>query len=44
MSGFAQNAERTETGMSTTVMNGFDPDVVPIYKELVAEYAVCDRW
>ncbi|XP_058205788.1 non-specific phospholipase C4-like [Rhododendron vialii] len=44
MSGFAQNAERTETGMSTTVMNGFDPDAVPIYKELVAEYAVCDRW
>ncbi|KAH7848423.1 hypothetical protein Vadar_002594 [Vaccinium darrowii] len=44
MSGFAQNAERTEAGLSTTVMNGFDPNAVPVYKELVAEYAVCDRW
>ncbi|KAE9463019.1 hypothetical protein C3L33_05071, partial [Rhododendron williamsianum] len=44
MSGFAQNAERILKGMSTTVMNGFNPNAVPVYKELVAEYAVCDRW
>ncbi|KAF7113403.1 hypothetical protein RHSIM_RhsimUnG0128600 [Rhododendron simsii] len=44
MSGFAQNAEKFLKGMSTTVMNGFDPNAVPVYKELVAEYAVCDRW
>ncbi|XP_057495450.1 non-specific phospholipase C4-like [Actinidia eriantha] len=44
MEGFAQNAERTEKGLSATVMNGFDPDSVPVYKALVAEFAVCDRW
>ena len=25
-------------------MNGFKPDLVPVYKELVSEFAVCDRW
>jgi phospholipase C len=44
MSGFAQNAERTATGLSQTVMNGFVPDNVPVFKELVTEFAVCDRW
>ncbi|KAK2979377.1 hypothetical protein RJ640_025750 [Escallonia rubra] len=44
MQGFAQNAEGIEKGMSEVVMNGFTPDAVPIYKELVAEFAVCDRW
>ncbi|XP_028098944.1 non-specific phospholipase C4-like isoform X2 [Camellia sinensis] len=44
MQGFAQNAERTQKGMSETVMNGFKPESVAVYKELVAEYAVCDRW
>lgn len=44
MSGFAQNAERTEKGLSETVMNGFLPDKVPVYKDLVSEFAVCDRW
>ncbi|XP_030471414.1 non-specific phospholipase C3-like [Syzygium oleosum] len=44
MEGFAQNAERIEKGMAETVMSGFAPDSVPAYKELVSEFAVCDRW
>lgn len=44
MKGFAQNAERTEKGLSETVMSGFLPDKVPVFKELAAEFAVCDRW
>lgn len=44
MQGFAQNAERKQTGMSDTVMNGFKPDSLPVYTELVSEFAVCDRW
>ncbi|KNA07661.1 hypothetical protein SOVF_169900 [Spinacia oleracea] len=44
MQGFAQNANRIQSGMDEAVMNGFKPDVVPVYKELVTQYAVCDRW
>jgi phospholipase C len=44
MSGFAQQAEKEKPGMSHTVMNGFRPDAVPVYRELVREFAVCDRW
>ncbi|KAK4414357.1 Non-specific phospholipase C4 [Sesamum alatum] len=44
MQGFAQNAERKTNGMSDTVMNGFKPEAIPVYRELVAEFAVCDRW
>ncbi|CAI9103349.1 OLC1v1001812C1 [Oldenlandia corymbosa var. corymbosa] len=44
MQGFAQNAERKQKGMSETVMNGFKPEAVPVYKELVSQFAVCDRW
>ncbi|RWR86795.1 non-specific phospholipase C4-like protein [Cinnamomum micranthum f. kanehirae] len=44
MNGFAQQAEETQKGMSETVMNGFRPDAVPVYKELVSEFAVCDKW
>lgn len=44
MNGFAQQAESVKTGMSETVMNGFRPDAVPVYKELVSEFAVFDRW
>ncbi|CAK9182645.1 unnamed protein product [Ilex paraguariensis] len=44
MQGFAQNAERIQKGMSETVMNGFKPVSVPVYRELVSEFAVCDRW
>ncbi|KAG6593769.1 Non-specific phospholipase C3, partial [Cucurbita argyrosperma subsp. sororia] len=44
MRGFAQNTERIEKGMSATVMNGFKPEAVPVFKELVMEFGVCDRW
>ncbi|KAJ9131837.1 hypothetical protein P3X46_034749 [Hevea brasiliensis] len=44
MNGFAQNAERIQTGMGETVMNGFKPEAVPVYKELAMNFAICDRW
>ena len=44
MQGFAENAERTGPGLAEIVMNGFGPDSVPVYKDLVSEFAVCDRW
>ncbi|KAJ8430444.1 hypothetical protein Cgig2_025871 [Carnegiea gigantea] len=44
MQGFAQNANRNRPGMADTVMNGFKPDLVPVYKELVTQFGVCDRW
>ncbi|KAJ1427859.1 Phosphoesterase [Sesbania bispinosa] len=46
MEGFAQNAARqVRTGATAeTVMNGFKPELVPVYQELVKEFAVCDRW
>ncbi|KAG0474835.1 hypothetical protein HPP92_014521 [Vanilla planifolia] len=44
MNGFVQQAEKEKNGMSEAVMNGFRPDAVPVYRELVAEFAVCDRW
>ncbi|XP_010273149.1 PREDICTED: non-specific phospholipase C3-like [Nelumbo nucifera] len=44
MDGFAQQAESIQKGMSQTVMNGFRPEAVAVYKELVSEFAVCDRW
>ncbi|KAH9617397.1 hypothetical protein KSS87_018889 [Heliosperma pusillum] len=44
MQGFAQNANRIQPGMADTVMNGFKPDLIPVYKELVSQFAVCDRW
>ncbi|XVF56681.1 hypothetical protein PTKIN_Ptkin06aG0140000 [Pterospermum kingtungense] len=44
MNGFVQNAERRTAGLSENVMNGFKPELVPVFKELVTEFAVCDRW
>ncbi|GAB4824828.1 Non-specific phospholipase C4 [Ancistrocladus abbreviatus] len=44
MQGFAQNANRIKEGMDETVMNGFKPELVPVYKELISQFAVCDRW
>lgn len=44
MNGFAQNAERNQSGMSEVVMNGFQPDKVAVFKELVQEFALCDKW
>lgn len=44
MQGFVQNANGIQSGMDEAVMNGFKPDLVPVYKELVTHFAVCDRW
>uniref|UniRef100_A0A5B7B6P2 Putative non-specific phospholipase C3-like isoform X1 n=1 Tax=Davidia involucrata TaxID=16924 RepID=A0A5B7B6P2_DAVIN len=44
MEGFAQQAESVEKGLSEIVMNGFKPGSVPVFKKLVSEFAVCDRW
>lgn len=46
MEGFVQNAGRQKEGkeMVEAVMNGFKPGRVPVYEELVKEFAVCDRW
>uniref|UniRef100_A0A0D9ZFX9 Uncharacterized protein n=1 Tax=Oryza glumipatula TaxID=40148 RepID=A0A0D9ZFX9_9ORYZ len=44
MAGFAQQAEKEKPGMADTVMNGFRPEAVPVYRELVRQFAVCDRW
>ncbi|CDP19760.1 unnamed protein product [Coffea canephora] len=44
MEGFAQNAERIQKGMAEIVMNGFRPESLTVYKELISEFAVCDRW
>ncbi|KAM0990182.1 hypothetical protein ACFX13_008835 [Malus domestica] len=44
MNGFAQNAETTHTGLAEIVMNGFRPENIPVHRELVKEFTVCDRW
>ncbi|KAG9457363.1 hypothetical protein H6P81_001871 [Aristolochia fimbriata] len=46
MNGFAQQAfaMTNATAMPREVMNGFDPGMVPVYRALVSEFAVVDRW
>ncbi|CAM8886454.1 unnamed protein product [Rhodiola kirilowii] len=46
MNGFAQQplAMTGNTNMSHDVMNGFNPHMISVYKTLVSEFAVCDRW
>ncbi|XP_022752398.1 non-specific phospholipase C2 isoform X2 [Durio zibethinus] len=46
MNGFAQQAYSMDqsTNMSQNVMNGFEPEMVAVYKSLVSEFAVFDRW
>ncbi|XP_022898331.1 non-specific phospholipase C2 [Olea europaea var. sylvestris] len=44
MNGFAQQANSMDPNMPQSVMNGFQPDKVAVYKTLVSEFAVCDRW
>ncbi|KAJ0083584.1 hypothetical protein Patl1_29379 [Pistacia atlantica] len=46
MNGFVQQAFAMDPSlnMSLNVMNGFDPDMVAVYKTLVSEFAVFDRW
>lgn len=45
MNGFAQQAFSMDPSlnMSHNVMNGFEPDMVAVYKTLVSEFAVFDR-
>lgn len=46
MNGFAQVAQGMDGSgkMARNVMSGFKPDSVKVYKELVQEFAVFDRW
>ncbi|XP_020230449.1 non-specific phospholipase C2 [Cajanus cajan] len=46
MNGFAQQAFSMDntSQMSHNVMNGFHPDMLPVYKTLVSHFAVFDRW
>ncbi|XP_057955158.1 non-specific phospholipase C2 [Malania oleifera] len=45
MDGFVQQACSINcSSMPQAVMNGFDPDKIPVYKSLVSEFAVFDRW
>ncbi|KAJ3676264.1 hypothetical protein LUZ60_003676 [Juncus effusus] len=44
MNGFVQQARSMSGNMTEAVMNGFGPDKVAVYKELVQEFAVFDRW
>ncbi|KAL2535920.1 Non-specific phospholipase C2 [Forsythia ovata] len=44
MNGFAQQANSMDPNMTRSVMNGFGPDKVAVYKTLVSEFAVFDRW
>lgn len=44
MSGFAEQAFSMSENLSQTVMKGFRPENIPIYAELVKEFAVFDRW
>ncbi|XP_044978483.1 non-specific phospholipase C2-like [Hordeum vulgare subsp. vulgare] len=45
MNGFVQQAASIGGGnMTDAVMNGFAPDSVAVYRELVSQFAVCDRW
>ncbi|OIW10473.1 hypothetical protein TanjilG_00411 [Lupinus angustifolius] len=46
MNGFAQQAHSIDSSnkMSENVMNGFTPNKVAVYKTLVSEFALFDRW
>ena len=46
MNGFAQQAYSINGSMEMAkhVMNGYKPEMVPIYQALVQEFAVFDRW
>lgn len=46
MNGFAQQAYDVNKSMDMArhVMNGYRPEMVPVYKSLVQEFAVFDRW
>ncbi|KAI4326762.1 hypothetical protein MLD38_032042 [Melastoma candidum] len=44
MSGFVEQAMSMSPSLSETVMRGFRPEAVPVYADLVREFAVFNRW
>ncbi|XP_052183857.1 non-specific phospholipase C6 [Diospyros lotus] len=44
MSGFVEQALSMSQNLSETVMKGFKPENVPVFAQLVREFAVFDRW
>ncbi|CAM8920525.1 unnamed protein product [Rhodiola kirilowii] len=44
MSGFVQQASSVSDHLSEAVMKGFKPESVPVYAQLVKEFAVFDGW
>ncbi|EFH53880.1 predicted protein [Arabidopsis lyrata subsp. lyrata] len=44
MMGFVEQALSMPGNLSETVMKGFRPEAIPVYAELVKEFAVFDRW
>lgn len=44
MDGFVQQAQSLGGDMTDAVMHGFAPDSVAVYRDLVSNFAVCDRW
>ncbi|KAL6996935.1 Non-specific phospholipase C6 [Sarracenia purpurea var. burkii] len=44
MSGFVEQASSLSQNLSETVMKGFKPENVPVFAELVRQFAVFDRW
>ncbi|KAJ6852420.1 non-specific phospholipase C2 [Iris pallida] len=44
MNGFAQQAASMSAEMTEAVMNGFPPEMVGVYRALVEDFAVFDRW
>ncbi|XP_057519223.1 non-specific phospholipase C6 [Amaranthus tricolor] len=44
MLGFVEQAKSVSENVSETVMKGFRPENVPVYADLVKEFAVFDRW
>ena len=44
MNGFVQQALTISKNLSQIVMKGLRPDALPVYTELVKEFAVFDRW
>lgn len=44
MTGFVEQARSISPNLSETVMKGFKPENVPVFAELVKEFAVFDRW
>uniref|UniRef100_A0A0C9QTN8 TSA: Wollemia nobilis Ref_Wollemi_Transcript_10289_1948 transcribed RNA sequence n=1 Tax=Wollemia nobilis TaxID=56998 RepID=A0A0C9QTN8_9CONI len=44
MNGFVQQALTISKNLSETVMRGLKPEAIPVYAELIKEFAVFDRW